>query len=174
MIKKFLNVIWNVDYKRTIDRTQDGSTEANTTTSDKADTSTSSTANDTTDTTGTAESNNKQVKSLTPQGRLHIPADGIDTLTAADEAQWGKDKSDTTGTTTSIGKTDATSSTTNNATSEAKGTSKEIESTLETTKGNFGVVSAQDLVLKFRDTIVNIEQQIINDPRIAELFMLVY
>ena len=50
----------------------------------------------------------------------------------------------------------------------------QIENSTETTKGNFGVVSAQDLILKYRETIINIEQMIINDERIKELFFTLY
>ena len=50
----------------------------------------------------------------------------------------------------------------------------EKEGIVETTKGNFGVTSAQDLIMKYRETLLNIEQLIIHDKRIAELFMLIY
>lgn len=164
------NITYNVDYKRTIDRNQTGSNEGGSSGTDTQDTTT--TATDSTTTGNNVESNTKQVKSTEPQGRLSIPADGIDTVDHADEANWGKDKSNASGTSTSNGNTTAKGTTTRSDT--VHGSSTEKETTLETTKGNFGVVSAQDLVLKFRETIRNIEQEIINDPRISELFMLVY
>lgn len=164
------NIIWNVDYKRTIDRNQQGSNEANTSGTDTQDTST--TATDSTTTGNNVESSSKQVKTQTPQDKLSIPAEAIDTVDYADEANWGKDKSNASGTSSSNGSSTAKGTTTRNDT--IKGSNTEKETTLETTKGNFGVVSSQDLVLKFRETIRNIEQEIINDPRIAELFMLLY
>lgn len=168
------NVIWNVDYKRTIERTQDNSNQATGSTSDSSDIDTTSTAHDETTTTGTAASYNKHINSKTPQDKLSVTAENIDSIDYADEAQWNKDNSTTGGSSESNGTTGTTSTTTTTGTTSASGSSSENENTVETTKGNFGVVSAQDLVLKYRETIRNIEQEIIEDPRIRELFMLVY
>ena len=92
----------------------------------------------------------------------------IDNVDYANKVTWNKDTTEQSGTST------GTATTTADSTSSGSGTNKEIESTLETTKGNFGVVSAQDLIKKYREIIINIEQMIINDPRITELFMLIY
>ena len=119
-----------------------------------ANTNSSSTGNDTT----TNEEYTKAVNAKTPQDLLSISNTGIDNVNYADDASWGKSSGGTTG----------TSNTTGNSTSNGS------TSSVETTKGNFGVVSAQDLILKYRETILNIEQLIINDPRIVELFMMVY
>lgn len=119
-----------------------------------ANTNSSSTGTDNT----TNEEYTKAVNAKTPQDLLNIGNTGIDNVNYADDASWGKSSGGTTG----------TSNTTGNSTSNGS------TSSIETTKGNFGVVSAQDLILKYRETILNIEQLIINDPRIAELFMLVY
>lgn len=112
--------------------------------------------------TGSDSSSNeefsKSVNAKTPQNQLNIPNTGIDTVDYADDASWGKSSGSTSGTNTTSGNS---SSNGNN-------------SSVETTKGNFGVVSAQDLILKYRETILNIEQLIINDPRIKELFMLIF
>lgn len=148
------NIIYNVDYKRTIDRDLSGNTSSNTT----------SQATDSTETTADSTSWNKHVKSDTPQNQLSITNKQIDSVDYANEVDWNKDDATSSGTTS--GET--------NSTASGTGTNKEIETTLETTKGNFGVVSAQDLIKKYRELIINIEQQIINDPRIVELFMLVY
>ena len=144
------NPIYNVDYIKTIDRNRKDNTVG--------------TQNSKTSTTGTDtnEEYGKAINSKTPQNQLNIPNTGIDTVNYADDASWSK----TNGTNT------------NNETVDINGSNsvvgKEDEKTTEATKGNFGVVSAQDLVIKYRETIINIEQQIINDPRIKELFMLIY
>lgn len=119
-----------------------------------ANTNSTSTGND----ASTNEEFTKSVNAKTPQDLLNISNTGIDTVNYADDASWGKASGSTTGTNTTTGNTSSNGS----------------NSTIETTKGNFGVVSAQDLIIKYRDTIINIEQQIINDPRIKELFMLIY
>ena len=106
----------------------------------------------------TNEEYTKNVNSKTPQNLLNIPNTGVDTVDYADDASWGKASGSTTGTNTTTG----------NSSSDGS------NSSVETTKGNFGVVSAQDLIIKYRETILNIEQEIINDPRIKELFMLIF
>lgn len=122
--------------------------------SQNANSSTTSSGSD----SSTNEAYTKSVNSKTPQDSLGISNTGIDSVDYADDASWGKSSGGTTG----------TSSTTGNSSSNGS------TSSVETTKGNFGVVSSQDLILKYRETILNIEQLIINDPRIAELFMLIY
>lgn len=122
------------------------------------------TENATSNTTGASTENNtssdysKAINSKTPQDSLNISDTGIDTVDYADDASWGKNS----------GSSNSTTNTSGNSSSNGS------SSTIETTKGNFGVTSAQDLILKYRDTILNIEQMIINDPRIKELFMLIF
>ena len=122
--------------------------------SQNATSNTTSTGNDST----TNEEFTKSVNSKTPQDLLALDNTDIDSVNYADNADWGKASGTTTGTNTTTGNASSNGST----------------SSIETTKGNFGVVSAQDLILKYRETIINIEQQIINDPRIKELFMLIF
>jgi hypothetical protein len=152
------NPIYNVDYIRNTQR-------------NKSDTnigSNSSSTNTTTSGTDSSSSTDysKNVKSDTPQNQLNIPNEGIDTVSYASEADWGKNSNSTSGNSSTTG---------NSQTNESNSLiGNEKEGIVETTKGNFGVTSAQDLILKYRETILNIEQLIINDPRIKELFMLIY
>lgn len=118
----------------------------NKTNSDQSTSSSSSSSSD----------NSKSVSSQTPQNQLNISSANIDSVNYADEANWNA------------------GSQSGSASGNASSNGVEDETTIETTKGNFGVVSAQDLILKYRETILNIEQLIIHDKRIAELFMLVY
>lgn len=94
----------------------------------------------------------KGVNARTPQDLLSISNEDIDEVNYADEASWSKNSGSASGSSSTTGS----------------------NSTVETTKGNFGVTSAQDLIIKYRETIINIEQMIINDPRIKELFMLIF
>ena len=119
-----------------------------------ASSNTTSTGTDST----TNEEFTKGVNSKTPQDQLNISNVNIDSVNYADNADWGKSNGTTSGTNTTTGNSNSNGST----------------SSIETVKGNFGVVSSQDLILKYRETIINIEQQIINDPRIRELFMLIF
>ena len=156
------NIIYNVDYKRTIDRDLSGNTTSTSTGE------TTSNSNDSNTTSTTTNLYNKNVESDTPQSQLGITNKQIDSVDYANKVTWNKDTTEQSGTST------GTATTTADSTATGSGTNKEIESTLETTKGNFGVVSAQDLIKKYRELIINIEQMIINDPRITELFMLIY
>ena len=156
------NVIYNVDYVRTINRDKD---ETNNST---ANGTSSSTANDSTTTQATVQNYNKHVQSDTPQSELSITNQQIDSVNYANQVDWNHTTNTDNGTTSG----NSSSSGTNRTTATVEG--EEQEQTVETTKGNYGVVSAQDLIAKYRDIIINIDQQIINDPRIAELFMLVH
>lgn len=152
------NPIYNVDYVKTIQREK----KDNTVGTQNSTSNTTSTGSD----SSTNEEFTKSVHAKTPQDMLNISNTGIDSVNYADDANWGKSSGSTSGTNTTNG-----ASTTNGSNSVI---GKENEGITETTKGNFGVVSAQDLIIKYRETIINIEQQIINDPRIKELFMLIF
>lgn len=152
------NPIYNVDYIRNTQRNKSDTNIGS------QSTSTNTTASGT-DTSSNTEYT-KNVNSKTPQNQLSIDGENINSIDYADDASWGKASGSTSGSNTTNG-----SSQTNGSNSVI---GNEKEGIVETTKGNFGVVSAQDLILKYRESILNIEQLIINDPRIQELFMLVY
>lgn len=180
------NIIYNVDYKRTTDTVREGDSKSEVEGSeqvvkdDEANSKTTGKATDSSVTDTEMSDNGKAVQSATPQSQLGISSWEIDSVKYADEAKWNNSES------RSIGTTDGESETTTDHESNAKSTTKgtntnkasgehsENENVIETTKGNFGVVSAQDLVAKYREIIINIEQMIINDERIKELFLSVY
>ncbi len=140
------NPIYNVDYEKIIGR-------------DRTDSTTSNSASTSSDETN-AQNNTKNIMGGTPQSELNVATKDIEQVTYADNASWNQ----------SIDENKTTSNMAGNSSTDGS----ESELTKETTKGNFGVVSAQDLILKYRETILNIEQMIINDPRIQECFMLIY
>lgn len=140
------NPIYNVDYEKIIGR-------------DRTDSTISNSANSSTDETN-ATTNTKDITSGTPQNELNVATKDIEQVSYADTANWNQN----------IDENKTTSNMNANSTTDGS----ETELTKESTKGNFGVVSAQDLILKYRETILNIEQMIINDPRIQECFMLIY
>lgn len=118
------------------------------------------------ETTSEMHSNNKDVDSTMPQDSLNIGAADMDNITHADKVTWNKNDSTSSGTNTD--NSDSTSE--GLSTNESSGT---ISHTLHR-KGNHGVNTYAHDMLEFRDLFVNIEQQIINDPRIRELFMQIY
>ena len=172
------DLLYNVDYTREITRqredTNKDTTEA--TQTNESDSTTSSESSTDTDTTANVTTTNKHVNSKTPQSQISITAQNIDSVSYADDVTWNKDTSSETGSSsgesTSSGETHNEGTTTGS--SETNGQRNENESTLERVKGNYGQMSYQSLLEKYRDLIINVTQQIINDPRIAELFMLVY
>lgn len=164
------NVIYNVDYVREIKREREDNTQDNLTANTTTETDSSS--NTSTTTSNTINSYNKNISSQTPQGNLSITAQNINNVTYADNVTWNSDNTSESGSSTGTSSTSA-EGTTNN-TQETTGKRNEDESTLEKTKGNYGQVSAQSLIKTYRDIIVNDIQEIVNDPRVAELFMLVY
>ena len=131
---------------------------------EQATSETATTANDTTTTKNKVTSDNKHVQSNTPDGHINIVAKDIDTVTYADQVDWGKDNSDSDGTSTSNGETTAAGS------NESTGTTKHKF----TKKGNQGVNTYAHDMLEFRTQIIDVVDQIIHDDRIADLFMLVY
>lgn len=192
------NILENANYTREITRDRDvtnvnkliGSEtgSSNSEGSDKNTTSgqTSSTANDTSTTQATTQHYGKGVESQTPQSELSISNTNIDSVNYADKATWGHDTNTDNATSTGQSTTSGTSSTTSNGTStqetttesnnqvDSNGETNEDERSFEHTKGNYGVITYQMLIEKYRENIINVTQMIINDKRIQELFMLVY
>lgn len=197
-IDQDFNIIYNVDYtrKNTLTRDkestnvidEDKSAKSSVIDSGESTSTGKNTTNakDKTSTTGETTDYHKNIKSDTPQDELSIGAMEIDNLKYASSSEFDKNNGSTKGTSTgesdSTTNTDVTGTSKNNSTSNAtatnkttsNGNDKELESSLEEIKGNYGQVSAQALVERYRENIINVEQQIINDPRITELFMLIY
>ncbi len=156
----------NVDVTETFSETR-----TNTSTTDSSSgTETSTTAQDTTVTTNDVTSDSKKVQTQTPQGNINIPAKDINTVPYADQVDWGKDTSSSDGSSTSNGETTATSDVQSNETTEGTGTTEHTY----TKKGNQGVNTYAHDMLEFRTAIIDVVDQIVNDPRINELFMLIY
>lgn len=164
------DIRYNVDYTREHELTRDGTENA--TGESTSEGRTSGEAHDESTNTGTIKNNNKSVSSKTPQGTLDITAKNIDNIPYADEVKWNQDDDSTSGTTSG----NSTSSGTSNVSGTNKNDTirKDVEKYLETVKGNYGQVSFQSLIGAYRDLITNVEQRIINDRRIAELFLLVW
>ena len=175
-----VDVVETFEEERTDSSTTDSGSKTTTTTTGTGETETASTAEDTTTTNNTAASDNKHVQSQTPQGQINIPAKNIDSVTYADQVDWGKDNSTTNGSSTSNGSTTASSSETTSGSSESDESSNVTNESAGTTKhtftkkGNQGVNTYAHDMLEFRTQIIDVVDQIIHDDRIAELFMLVY
>lgn len=196
------NIIWNVDYLRTTDRNLDDEKEntntqvstgnvsgsVNTTGTVDNEGITDTESADNTSVTSTVDSYSKDVHSATPQGELSITSKDIDNVTYADDVSWKSnettDESESNARSTGTTEFSNSSTTTQNQTNQSDSTGnvtndgtekqKQIEHTEESVRGNYGQVSAQSLILTYRETIINIEQMIIKDRRIQDLFMKVW
>lgn len=174
--------------------------ESNTTATD-TNTSTTSTTNTesalTTESESLTESGtttNKSVKADTPQSELSIAAKNIDTVNYASEVVWNKDEkngsnnktneiesekeSATNTSSSSSGSSTAESLSTNTGSTNSEGStsSTEVQETEHTytKKGNQGVNTYAHDMNEFRTSIIDVTNQIINDIRIAELFMNIF
>lgn len=164
------DILFNVDYQRTteIERAGKTSSEAE----DNSSSHNVTKASDTSTTNSNMSADGKTVNSETPQNKISIPASDIDSVDYADKVQW--DKNGTTSNASTTGNNEAETDSSSQGTNKASGTSEDTERSLETTRGNFGVVSSHELIAKYRDIIVNIKKQIIEDPEIQDLFMMIY
>lgn len=156
------DVLYNVDYTRTMTLEREGEHGSETSSENQSEVLVDNT------TTSDGSDVSKNVHSETPQGQLSVPGSGIDSVSYADDVTWNKSEADNR--TVEDGKTSSSGS----GSESTSGTDKVSETSTENTKGNYGVVSFQDLLGKYRDLIINVEQMILDDPRIVELFMLVY
>lgn len=166
LMKKLDDPFGNVDIVETFEQETEGTSKDNST--GKTNSTTETNATSTTDTETT--NNSKNVKSSTPQTQISIPANEIDSVTGADEVNWNKDDSTSSGET----KDNATSTTNNTVegTSNNETTGK-TKHTL-TRKGNQGVSTYAHDMKELRETFLNIDKMIITDERINELFMHVW
>lgn len=172
------DILYNVDYTKEIITNKNAETTSNVNASDSSTSEGSSTssANDTTTTEANVDSYNKNVKSGTPQDSLSLGTTEIDNVAYADELGFSHNTNTDNGSSTGTSSTESSSSQSGSSSSQttASGKNAEVEKIIEKTNGNYGAMSTQRQVQEYRDIIINIEQQLINDPRISELFMLVY
>lgn len=176
----------NVDVIETYQETRTGSANSkmdNTTSStSNGESSTTNTGNETasTSTIMSVDKNNKTVTSGTPQDDLSITSANINNVSYADEVIWNNEKSNDNSSGSSERDTSQNESSTvsNTATGESNSNSESssTESIQHTfsKKGNQGVNTYAHDMNEFRTSIIDVTNQIINDERIAELFMTVF
>lgn len=156
------NLLYNVDYTKEITINREGNDEFSNNGTSKTN------ASDESNTNANVNSYSKRVNVDTPQNDLNIGETEINNLEYAESMGFDKTSSTDTGSTSGSSNTSSENESSGNAKSNQK------ESHIETTKGNYGQVTFQSLLEKYRDLIINVEQKIINDERIRELFMKVF
>lgn len=164
------DIRYNVDYTRDGTITRKGDNKV---TSDSSSEGTStSKAHDSSETSANTLSHNKDIESTAPQGLMDLPSSNADNVGYADKVTFNKTTSEDSGTTEGNSEVEGTNKLSGNSVQDT--TSNDLETHSETVKGNYGQVSFQSLIEHYRELIINIEQEIIQDKRIRELFMLVY
>lgn len=119
-----------------------------------------STRNDSNSGSVKSEADNKRVHTDTPQNQLSTPAKDIDTINYASDVEWNADNSNQTTEGASQGRTTGSDTSTFTHT--------------YTKTGNQGVNTYAHDMNEFRTSIIDVVDQLINDHRIVELFMMVY
>lgn len=122
----------------------------------------------------TMENNTKRLTADTPQDVISIGTKNIDGVTYASEAEWNENVStnnDTReGTDTSEATAQNNSTGTSSDSTESSGT---VKHTI-TRKGAQGVTTFGHDMIEFRDSIIDVMNEIVTDVRLQELFMMVY
>lgn len=156
----------NVDITETFEQETEGSSKGSSSENANNKTETSSNSNTNTDST----TYGKNVNTDTPQSRTQIPAEDIDTITHASSVNWNKDQSNSKGDSSESGTATSESSNQGESTNETASKTSHVFKK----QGNQGVNTYAHDMKELREIFLNIEQQIINDSRVKELFMLVY
>lgn len=168
------NPLYNVDKTETATTDFDGKTDFTGNTSAKTDYDGKTTANtnSVTDATQTVIANNKDVHSDTPQGLLDIG--NIAAEIYASDATFTNGQSDTTGhtTTNTTGETVTDDVTTSNSDSTGNTVVNNLTDYTRHVVGKEAGETYSEMLLKFRETFLNIDMMIIND--LNDLFMMVY
>ena len=156
--------------------TSSGNNSLSGNTSSTNNTSTSTEASSSATSSATSQSNDKSVDSDTPQSQLGISNMNIDSVDYANNASWSKTNTSTSGTDTGSSTTSGTSNTSGTSSNSETATSSKtgsIEHTL-TRKGNQGVNTYAHDMGELRNIFMNIINDILENPRLQELFMMIY
>ena len=176
----------NVNVTETYKETRSGTTSHTSSGTDSGTATNTNTAS--TDTTTDRESTDtnqtenigKTVGTQTPGNRITIPADSIDTVDYADNVGWNKDNSSNTNTSEGSensnveSSSESTSTSNNNTSSESSGTSNDVIEHEFRKTGNQGVNTYAHDMIEYRDVIIDVVNQILDDVKLQQLFMMVY
>lgn len=159
------NPLYDVDLKRTHNRKIDSSKEDNGTsqsvsTGESSDSGTSSGTN-----SGSSSNTNKDLYSDTPQGAIT----GLENENYLTNARKVTDSGSTSGNSSSEFSNTGSNKTTVNGETTNTGTANSLEDYVENVSGKQGSESYSSMLLKFRETFLNIDMQVIEE--FSDLFM---
>ena len=176
----------NVDVTETYKETRTGTSSNSSNGTDSGTATNTNTAS--TDTTNDRESTDrnqtdntgKTVGTQTPGSRINVPANSIDTIDYADNVGWNKDttfnNTDSESSETSNVESSSESTSTNSSSrySESSGTSNDVIEHEFHKTGNQGVNTYAHDMIEYRDVILDVVNQILDDVKLQQLFMMVY
>lgn len=110
------------------------------------------------------QGNAKSIDSDTPQDSLNIGSKGIDSVEYASTAAWSENLADS----------ESEHSDTISSTSQGSSESETVVEHEHTRRGAQGVTTFGHDMIEFRDSIIDVMNEIVNDERLNELFMIVY
>lgn len=164
----------------TASRTQ----EETTTHSEESEAENNGTKTENQATTANQTTHDKHIESDTPQESLQITAEQMDYVKYASNVNWSKNNQEGTSEANSTETTKDTATASKTSQAETNATQGETSSTTNestdstrhtyTKKGNQGVNTYAHDMNEFRTSIIDVIDQMINDTRIQELFMLIY
>lgn len=174
MMNNIDDIFGNVNITETFEETRTGTASSTNTSTDESNSETKNTGTNKTESSASSTSNGKNVSSDTPQSELSIGTTGIDSVDYASNVAWNKDLNQSESESTDTLNTTISNESSGTGTSESNDEHSETVRNTHHREGNQGVNTYAHDMLEFRNLITNIEQQIINDGRIQELFMLLY
>lgn len=171
-----------VDMIETFEQTTTGTTSSegssSGTSSDESQVDTNITSNNTSSSTSNNTSNNKSVESDTPQDELSIGTKGINTVDFASKVTWNEDINQGSTNVTNEDYTDNNTKTSSErSSSDSSSSSSQSSGTQSHTyirKGSQGVTTFGHDMIEFRQSFIDVMNDIVNDPRLDQLFMQVY
>lgn len=116
--------------------------------------------------------NSKRLEADTPQDEISVGTKDIDGVSYASRAEWNEAVSEGSESRSVHDSSFSNTESEGSSTSESESTGK-VKHTM-TKKGNQGVNTYAHDMNEFRTSIIDVIEQIINDERVNELFMLVY
>lgn len=171
-----VDVIEEYSEERSSESSGTNNTKTNTSATNKTESASISTMNN--EVNSTNETDDKKVHSATPQDSISVPANNIDGVEYADDVEWnkhnGKDNSTSEGSSSESGSADSESSSEGESISNGESSENSSVHHTFTKKGNQGVNTYAHDMNEFRTAIIDVVNEIINDKRVADLFMVIY
>ena len=164
----------NTDVVETFEQTTEGQTSSERSENMEGNTEASGTTETNGKENGTSEKLSKNIHTDTPQTSINIPEQRMDETMYATDVTWNREGVTDERTNNNTVESNDTTTVTNKNDVAEQGTTKTTTTHKYHKIGNQGVNTYAHDMNEFRTSIIDVVDQIINDERVNELFMLVY